>query len=255
MEYKIIRYFFNSGISRVVRRGITLEEAQEHIKSPESISRSASSIAGRQRTKQFGPWFDQIETDFAAPPPPVSVSVVNGGAAPKRRGRPPKIRPEVTSSIATPTSAITAAPTAPPKRRGRPPKNRDVAHPAQIPLFEGHEHEAHEESTHPPVLSQQPRRRGRPPKIRTSEASVTPGPSSSPVAIAPPKRRGRPPKNRDAVAAAPAPVVAPTAAPKRRGRPPKNRDAVTATPAPVAAVAPVAKRRGRPPKNRAPAAA
>lgn len=59
--YKIIRHFFQSDNRRVVKRGLTLEEAQAHCKDPETSSRTAIKSAGKRRTRDHGPWFDGYE--------------------------------------------------------------------------------------------------------------------------------------------------------------------------------------------------
>ena len=55
--YKVIRFYFR-GNKRVVKRGLTLEEAQLHCKDPDSSSRTCMSSAGKRRTRDKGPWFD-----------------------------------------------------------------------------------------------------------------------------------------------------------------------------------------------------
>ena len=55
--YKVIRFFFNGG-KRVVKRGLTLEEAQRHCQDPETSSSTCRLAVNRRRTKQRGPWFD-----------------------------------------------------------------------------------------------------------------------------------------------------------------------------------------------------
>ena len=57
MSYKIIRFFFNGG-KRVIKRGLTLEQAQAHCNDPETSSSTCKLAANRRRTKQRGPWFD-----------------------------------------------------------------------------------------------------------------------------------------------------------------------------------------------------
>jgi len=65
MQYKIVRMYFNSGIHkpRVVRRGLTLEEAQEHCSDPETSSRTCTGYVARKRTEKCGPWFDSYTAD------------------------------------------------------------------------------------------------------------------------------------------------------------------------------------------------
>lgn len=55
--YKVVRRYFQGG-KRVVKRGLTLEQAQAHCRDPETSSRTASSAAARRRTRLKGPWFD-----------------------------------------------------------------------------------------------------------------------------------------------------------------------------------------------------
>lgn len=62
MSYKIVRMYFNDEIpSRTIKRGLTLEEAQAHCSSDESSSKTATSRAGRERTRKYGPWFDGFQ--------------------------------------------------------------------------------------------------------------------------------------------------------------------------------------------------
>ena len=64
MTYKIVRYYRSyDHKSRVVRRGLTLEEAQAHCRDPETSSRTCTNAAGRRRTKLKGPWFEGYTED------------------------------------------------------------------------------------------------------------------------------------------------------------------------------------------------
>jgi hypothetical protein len=56
--YKVIRFFRDSDKRRVVRTGLTLEEAQAHCGDPETSSSTCSSAEGVLRTRLSGPWFD-----------------------------------------------------------------------------------------------------------------------------------------------------------------------------------------------------
>ena len=49
--YKIIRFRFE-GNGRVIKRGLTLEEAQEHCRDPETSGSTCSDL------KKRGQWFD-----------------------------------------------------------------------------------------------------------------------------------------------------------------------------------------------------
>jgi hypothetical protein len=57
MTYKIIRFYKNYP-NKVVIRGLSLEQAQEHCSDPETSSRTCTSKRGMLRTKKFGEWFD-----------------------------------------------------------------------------------------------------------------------------------------------------------------------------------------------------
>ena len=59
-KYKIVRMYFNGG-SRTIETGLTLEQAQEHCRDPETSSKTATSYAARKRTERKGPWFDGYE--------------------------------------------------------------------------------------------------------------------------------------------------------------------------------------------------
>lgn len=64
MSYSIIRFYLNAGINRrIIKRGLTLEQAQSHCNDPETSSSTCTSKVGRQRTRRVGAWFDgyQIE--------------------------------------------------------------------------------------------------------------------------------------------------------------------------------------------------
>lgn len=56
-RYKIVRHYQQHG-KRIVKRGLTLEQAQAHCRNPETSSSTATSAAGRRRTRKYGPWFD-----------------------------------------------------------------------------------------------------------------------------------------------------------------------------------------------------
>lgn len=60
MSYRIVRHYFRNG-KRVIRRGLTLEEAQAHCQDPETSSSTATGKVARARTKRVGPWFDGYE--------------------------------------------------------------------------------------------------------------------------------------------------------------------------------------------------
>jgi hypothetical protein len=62
MSYHIVRmYRDHPGKRRIIRRGLTLEEARAHCNDPETSSSTATSSAARKRTRDLGPWFDGYE--------------------------------------------------------------------------------------------------------------------------------------------------------------------------------------------------
>ena len=62
--YKIIRNYFDDAEERhVIRRGLTLEEAQAHCKDPETSSSTAKSAAAVALTERAGPWFDGYDEE------------------------------------------------------------------------------------------------------------------------------------------------------------------------------------------------
>ena len=56
-HYRIVRFFQHGG-SRVVKRGLTLEQAKAHCNDPETSSKTCTSSVGKARTRLLGPWFD-----------------------------------------------------------------------------------------------------------------------------------------------------------------------------------------------------
>jgi hypothetical protein len=64
MSYKIVRFYFDNAIpSRVIKRNLTLEEAQTHCRDPETSSRTCTKYHNRKRTARIGPWFDGYEKE------------------------------------------------------------------------------------------------------------------------------------------------------------------------------------------------
>ena len=62
-KYKIVRMYRDHRGSDVIKRGLTLEAAQEWCRDPETSSRTATGTKALQRTKRFGPWFDGYEEE------------------------------------------------------------------------------------------------------------------------------------------------------------------------------------------------
>lgn len=59
--YKIVRHYFNPNRrsnKRTIKSGLTLEQAQEHCKNPETSSRTATSSKAMAYTRRHGAWFD-----------------------------------------------------------------------------------------------------------------------------------------------------------------------------------------------------
>lgn len=57
--YEIVRHYFDASINkRVIKRGLTLAEAQAHCNDPETSSSTCTNPVGKRRTRRIGPWFD-----------------------------------------------------------------------------------------------------------------------------------------------------------------------------------------------------
>ena len=64
VKYKIIRFYRDAPTrQRVIKRGLTLEEAQEHCSDPETSSSTATGWHARKRTERLGAWFDGYTQD------------------------------------------------------------------------------------------------------------------------------------------------------------------------------------------------
>lgn len=78
-KYKIVRIYQNYP-NRVIRRGLSLEDGQEHCNSSEAKSTTCTSRAGKQRTKELGPWSDELVIDspfgFISPMPKLSPETI-----------------------------------------------------------------------------------------------------------------------------------------------------------------------------------
>lgn len=61
--YKIVRMFRDDHPSRTVRRGLTLDEAQEHCRKPSTSSSTCTDAKGLALTRKFGAWFDGYEQE------------------------------------------------------------------------------------------------------------------------------------------------------------------------------------------------
>ena len=56
--YKIVRGYRDSYDKQTIRTGLTLDEAQEHCRDPETSSRTCTEPENVERTEAHGPWFD-----------------------------------------------------------------------------------------------------------------------------------------------------------------------------------------------------
>lgn len=64
MTYRIVRMYQNRMVGRrTITTGLTLEHAQARCSNPETSSRTATSMAAKNRTKHRGPWFDSYEEE------------------------------------------------------------------------------------------------------------------------------------------------------------------------------------------------
>lgn len=60
--YKIIRFVFN-GKNKIIKTGLSLEEARSHCNDPETSSSTAKSKKSLKITEEFGMWFDGFEEE------------------------------------------------------------------------------------------------------------------------------------------------------------------------------------------------
>lgn len=64
VKYKIVRFYRDrTRRQRVIKRGLTLEEAQKHCSDPETSSSTAVGWHARKRTERLGAWFDGYTQD------------------------------------------------------------------------------------------------------------------------------------------------------------------------------------------------
>lgn len=62
--YQIIRHYLDDHVARqIIKTGLTLTEAQEHCKNPETSSSTCINPEGIFHTKKHGPWFDSYTTE------------------------------------------------------------------------------------------------------------------------------------------------------------------------------------------------
>lgn len=61
--YQIVRFYATKGQRRVLNRGLTLEQAQEHCNNPETSSTTCKKWSNVRRTKKYGQWFDGYQKE------------------------------------------------------------------------------------------------------------------------------------------------------------------------------------------------
>jgi hypothetical protein len=62
-RYKVVRFYQDEGVfPRVIKTGLTLEEAQAHCRDPETSSVTATDKTHEQ---EFGRWFDGYDSEGA----------------------------------------------------------------------------------------------------------------------------------------------------------------------------------------------
>ena len=64
MLYNIVRFYEDDFCeNRIIKRKLTLEEAQAHCRDPETSSSTATSRKAAAETKRMGQWFDGYESE------------------------------------------------------------------------------------------------------------------------------------------------------------------------------------------------
>lgn len=67
MSYRIVRkYASNTMTDKVIKRGLTEEEAKAWCRDPQTSSRTCTTEEGRERTRLHGAWFDAFEGESDA---------------------------------------------------------------------------------------------------------------------------------------------------------------------------------------------
>lgn len=61
--YKIVRMYAGNHPSKTLQTGLTLAEAREHCRDPETSSDKATNDEARAHTAQFGRWFDGYDEE------------------------------------------------------------------------------------------------------------------------------------------------------------------------------------------------
>lgn len=61
--FKVIRFYRDSNLTETIATGLTLDDAQEHCRDPETSWHTATSPEARARTEKYGPWFDGYDEE------------------------------------------------------------------------------------------------------------------------------------------------------------------------------------------------
>lgn len=77
MAYRIVRMYQRDRPPRVLKSGLTLDQAQAHCSDPETSSSTATSPTARRRTARYGPWFDGYEGSENEPATPEGMRRVD----------------------------------------------------------------------------------------------------------------------------------------------------------------------------------
>lgn len=65
--YDIVRLYRDAyPRRRIIKRGLTLEQARAHCSNPETSSSTATNPVARRRTAAIGPWFDGYQESRGA---------------------------------------------------------------------------------------------------------------------------------------------------------------------------------------------
>lgn len=63
-RYRIVRNYLDESIpKRIIKRGLTLAQAQAHCKDPETSSKTCTKAVNKARTRRCGPWFDGYDKE------------------------------------------------------------------------------------------------------------------------------------------------------------------------------------------------
>lgn len=61
--YKVVRRFFKNGRKITIKRNLTLIEAQDHCKDPQTSSSTCTNAVGKRRLREHGHWQDGYERE------------------------------------------------------------------------------------------------------------------------------------------------------------------------------------------------